>query len=62
LVDARDAMPIGKASESMLTVLNALQDEDEISSLPEYIQGIWLHVTNGNVSIQGIGHLKFAEY
>lgn len=62
LVDARDAAPIGKASELMLTMLNALQDEDEISSLPEYIQGIWLHVTNGNVSIQGIGHLKFAEY
>lgn len=62
LVDAKDASPLGKASESMLTVLKALQEEDEISSAPEFIQGIWLHVNNGKTSIQGMGHLKFAEY
>ena len=62
MVDARDASPLGKASESRLLMLKALQDEDEISSVSEYSQGIWLHVNNGKPSIQGIGHLKFSEY
>jgi hypothetical protein len=53
---------LGTVTDDFVKSLECLKSLNEISELPSHISGFVLTKDAGDVSIKGIGHMKFDEY
>lgn len=53
---------IGKMSTAFIDMLKELDDREEIISMPEKMKGIFLQVKEHDISVLGMGKLKYYEY